>query len=164
MSVFIIHKFYTEHWLKRAERSDCKIDIYDKFISLWIAFNSWMKGIFGEIDRERDLIERVKSNIKLREVFNSLRAKNDDFLKHLDTFKEYEILNLRPRNENERTIKYTCSFSSLIETIYLIRNNLFHGRKGSDPNTLDDTVVTLAYNILLPLFKEIYSNYKNGFD
>ena len=43
-------------------------------------------------------------------------------------------------------------FSKLLEVIYVIRNNLFHGHKSPDDRR-DEKLVTLAYDILSPLLK-----------
>ena len=42
------YKQFTKKWLERAERDKVCVDKGDKFISLWIAFNAWMREKFGE--------------------------------------------------------------------------------------------------------------------
>lgn len=53
--------------------------------------------------------------------------------------------------------KYKGTYESLIDTIYQIRCNLFHGRKGTQETTEDYELICLAHNILLPMFKEYLS-------
>ncbi len=53
---WIIWEIFTERWLHRAERQQEFLDDGDRFISLWIAFNGWMKGRFGENKSDRTLM------------------------------------------------------------------------------------------------------------
>ena len=39
---------FMREWLKRAERENESVDDADRFISLWIAFNGWLKKEYGE--------------------------------------------------------------------------------------------------------------------
>ena len=145
--------FYTK-WLERAERKENKsvIDIVDKFISLWIAFNGWMKRKFGEDLKDRDLINEVKKSKDIKKVFYDLRENNQCFIKNLDKLKKYLVADMRDANNRIRTERYNGTFESLIKTIYQIRCNLFHGRKGTEKRDLE--LICLSYNILLPLFKK----------
>jgi hypothetical protein len=72
--------------------------------------------------------------------------------------KDYTVVDMRePGNESKKK-KYDDSFESLIRTIYQIRCNLFHGRKDIEENKKDFGLVCLAYDILLPLFKNLYKS------
>ena len=52
-------EIFAERWLQRAERGRVFVDDGDRFISLWIAFNGWMKRIFGEAVNDTTLLHRL---------------------------------------------------------------------------------------------------------
>jgi hypothetical protein len=152
--VFINWKYFTDKWLERAERGRCNVDDGDRFISLWIAFNGWMRGKFGEDGIDRHQIESVKSMDDFKDVFNHLKEDDIDFKKALDKLGNLLVVNMRFRNNREEVYMYDGTFESLIEVVYQVRNNLFHGRKNVEENKKDLALVRLSYKILLPLFKK----------
>lgn len=151
--VWIDWRVFTERWLKRAERGHHIIDDGDRFISLWIAFNGWMRGKFGEDKGDRNQIESVKCMRDFKEVFNQLRGNNLAFKECLDKLEGLSVVNMQFKKNREDVYRYDGTFESLIEVIYQVRCNLFHGRKDIDEDKKDIELVSLAYRILLPLFK-----------
>lgn len=155
------YNIFIDEWIKRAEREEGRdtIDIGDKFISLWIAFNAWLKSRFGEKINDGELIKKVINFQPLVDIFNEI--KHDQKFKYLFLdLGQYEILNMQdPENESKKK-SYDGSFNSLISSIYAIRCNLFHGRKNFQEDENDKKLVCLAYKILLPLFKNVIQ--KNG--
>lgn len=151
---FVVWQIFTEKWLQRAERTERALDDGDRFISLWIAFNGWMKGEFGERGSDRALINEVKKNQTFKDTF--IKVKNDsvEFHQNLDELSNYSVLDMRYMDDPSKYKKYDGSFQSLFEVIYQVRCNLFHGRKDVDDDRKDFELVSLSYNILLPLFKE----------
>jgi len=77
----INYEYFTQRWLERVERNNVIVDEGDKFISLWIAFNGWMKGKFGEDKTDKNLINDVKSLEDIKSVFNDLKRDNHFFPK-----------------------------------------------------------------------------------
>jgi hypothetical protein len=151
--VWIDWRIFTERWLERAERGHRIIDDGDRFISLWIAFNGWMRGKFGEDIGDRSQIESVKRLQDFKNVFNQLRQDNWAFREYLDKLEGLSFVNMQFRNNREEVYTYDGTFESLIEVIYQVRCNLFHGRKNVEEDQKDIELVRLAYGILLPLFK-----------
>jgi len=149
----INYEHFTEKWLERAERENENIDKADKFISLWIAFNGWMKGKFGEGLRDRDLIDEVKKLEEIKIVFNDLES---DFLfnQNLIRLGAYDVIDMRDIDSKDKIKRYNGTFESLIETVYQVRCNLFHGRKNTEENDKDFDLICISYDILLPLFKK----------
>ncbi|MFC2008169.1 hypothetical protein ACFLT0_00550 [Chloroflexota bacterium] len=134
--VWILYKTLITESLRRAEKPKRTIDLIDKFIWLWIAFNGWMKAIFGEDTKEWRMIAQVKQLKEMESVYIALKENNQQFRKNLDKLGEIPFVNLRyinneSKDENTRYPKYNNTFESLIELIYQIRNNLFHGMKDS---------------------------------
>lgn len=161
---FVVWQIFTEKWLQRAERTRKCLDDGDRFISLWIAFNGWMKGEFGENRSDRDLINKVKETLTFKNTFIKLKDDSMEFCQNLDELSNYCVLDMRHVDEKSRYKNYDGSFESLLEVIYQVRCNLFHGRKDVDDDRKDYELVSLSYNILLPLFKEYLKTQrgKNG--
>lgn len=152
--VWVNWEIFTRRWLKRAERRrDVAVDDGDRFISLWIAFNGWMKGRFGEDKRDTCLIEGVKGLSDFEAVFRDLKQSNHDFSQALRELERYVVADMRYPADADRVWQYDGTFPSLIGLIYQIRCNLFHGRKEINEDKKDFDLVCLAYRILLPLFK-----------
>lgn len=156
------HDLFVHRWLARAQRGvEAKIDTGDRFISLWIAFNAWMKGKYGEDSSDRYLIDQVKSSNELQNMYRYLIDNSGDFSDNLGKIKRYTVSNMRFVNDESRVRKYDDTFESLIEVIYQIRCNLFHGRKNISEDKKDFELVCLAYAILLPLLKTCLGEYGN---
>ncbi len=151
---WINYELFTERWLGRAERKREFVDDGDRFISLWIAFNGWMKSKFGETLFDRYLINEVKGMKEFNGVFRDLKNSDRNFLQTLKKFEICTVADMRYVNNNRKIRKYDGSFDSLMEAIYQIRCNLFHGRKDTEKDKKDKELVSIAYSILLPLFKK----------
>lgn len=148
----INYDYFTKCWLERAERDNGQcLDDADRFISLWIAFNGWMIGKFG-IMREADMITRVKERTEMKEIFLSLPQTDKRFTKALKELAGKSVADMRDPNNPSKYKKYEGTFESLIDVLYQIRCNLFHGSKKTYGH--DYGLVCLAFRILLPLFKE----------
>lgn len=155
--VWINWEVFTKGWLQRAERRKVSVDDGDRFISLWIAFNGWLSGKFGEGEIDANKIKSVKKMQDFKEVFNHLRETDIAFKKSLDKLEGMPIAIMQVRKNREQIYKYDGTFESLIEAIYRVRCNLFHGRKDITEDKKDKELVKLAYRILLPLFKAYLS-------
>lgn len=154
-------KMFIKTWLYRAsERRG--IDKADRFISLWISFNAWLKSKYGHLEsrhggklRENELVEKAGDNKKLKSIFNGIKTEKN-YLKKLTGIKQFRVINMRnPENEdlNKSVKNGEEEFSSLMEVIYQIRCNLFHGRKDvSEKEGNDWKLVCLAYDLLFPIF------------
>ncbi len=147
------YDYFTQKWLGRAEREESvTIDMGDKFISLWISFNGWMKAKFGEPVKDATLIKHLKGFKDMREVFIDLQKKSETFINNLEELGRYTVLDMRYIDDVSKNIKFDGTFDSLIDVIYRVRCNLFHGRKSDEGKDLQ--LISLSYNILLPLFKK----------
>ena len=151
---WINHEYFTERWLERAERDEGRdfVDIVDKFISLWISFNSWMRGEFGESITNRRLIEKAKQSEKLKRSFEELKKGSEPFKNNLGAIGSYTVTDMRGIEPDE---SYDDTFSKLIEVIYRVRCNLIHGRKDPAQYEKDLELVKLSYAILFPLLTSI---------
>ena len=150
---------FTKEWLKRAERKNNRVDNADRFISLWIAFNGWLKKEYGEKTSDKELVKSAKGNKTLKEIFRELSDCNQDFITNLCKLKGYIVIDMRAPSNEQREKRCTGDYESFLDTIYQIRCNLFHGRKNFEENKIDRKLVTLALKLLHPLFKKLLENH-----
>lgn len=150
-------EIFAERWLQRAERERVFVDDGDRFISLWIAFNGWMKRKFGEAIKDSTLLNRLKESEEARIVFKDLRRNKTSFSESLRELSQYTVVDMKHLEDQNKVKKYDGSFESLIDVLYQVRCNLFHGRKDINANKKDIELVSLAYRILLPLLKTYLS-------
>lgn len=153
------YNLFTREWLKRAERKNKCVDDADRFISLWIAFNGWLKKKYGENTYDREIIKSAKENGTLKRIFRELSAGDRDFKTNLSRLKGYIVIDMRDPSNEQREKRCTGDYESFLDTIYQIRCNLFHGRKNVDENKIDRKLVTLALKLLHPLFKKLLDNH-----
>lgn len=154
MSTFI------KEWILRSERKEGIefIDMGDKFICLYISFNAWQKDKYGSEKKDDILKNETISNDEMRNAFNVVK---ENISKELDRLKQFNILDMRNPEDLSKAKKYNNSFESLIECLYQIRCNLFHGRKNYQDNLIDKELVELGYKILHPIFKEYLSEHQS---
>jgi hypothetical protein len=157
--VWIIWGKFTREWLNRAERGEGEfVDDVDRFISLWIAFNGWMKGKFGEGENDAELLKKAGELPEFNACFEHLRENDPDFRENLEKITNYSVGNMR--DPEAKGLIYKHTLKSLIEVLYRVRCNLFHGRKQINEDEKDKKLVSLSLNILLPLFKTYLSRTK----
>ena len=152
MSIYY-DRFITE-CIKRAERKDVMVDNADRFMALWVAFNGWLKKKYGESKTDKMLINKAKENEELKSIFETNKAGNDEYKIYLTRLEQYSVRDMRKPDDENRNKEYDGSYESLIEVIYQIRCNLFHGRKNVDEDEKDYELIEMAYHLLLPVFKE----------
>ena len=127
------------------------IDVADRFISLWICFNSILRSLYGEDKRDDELLDKCKKDTKWQAYFEYMN--DHEFREHLTKLKT--LLPVKNMKNNKLINLSSEDFKSLISVIYQIRNNLFHGRKRPDDTDTDDyELIRLAYFLLAPLIIE----------
>ena len=155
----VVYDRFIPEWIKRSNRQKVYVDDADRFMSLWVAFNGWMKSEYGERLLDRDLINKVVREGELIITFEELKEKSLRFRKHLDSLSCYDVIDMREESNRNRFKQYNGSFESLIRVIYQIRCNLFHGRKSVDENKKDYKLIKLALHVLKPLFEKFLTGY-----
>jgi hypothetical protein len=145
---------FIKEWLKRSERAEVLIDDADRFISLWIAFNAWLKKEYREDTPDGKMIKKAKENEDLQSIFQRLSNNDEEFKVNLRKLMGYTVIDTRFPTNEEKEQNCIGDYKSFLSVVYLIRCNLFHGRKRVDENEKDQELVTLALKLLHPLFKE----------
>lgn len=108
-----------------TQKGDSENDSFSKFISYWIAFNCWLYTKTNEVYDNRAL-HALFSNKGLYDNFPSLVSNNEGIFEKVKELGSIE--NNRIKRE-PKEIKDIFSFKEVIEALYEIRCNLFHGTK-----------------------------------
>jgi len=140
-------------WFKRSQRQRVrKFTVFDQFISLWFAFNSWGTYLSRK-DKDTDMLRWVKRNTTLCHVLEELIERDSEFVAKLQRLSQYEVLDMRPGHQRQsKSINDIQSLDQVLDVIYQIRCNLFHGQKSMiDPH--DRELVELAFHILSKIFE-----------
>ena len=131
------------------------IDIADRFISLWICFNSILRKHYGESNSDFTLIKMASKDLQEPEGILRLKEYFDTMYDREYRINLQKLENLMPIRNMKNNRLANMENSSLIEILYKIRCNLFHGRKDpSDIATRDYELVRLAFFLLAPLIIE----------
>ena len=125
----------------------------DNYISIWVAFNSWMKGNFGTKMTDKQLINATKEYEPIKNNFHYLKLNDIDFVTALESFAGYEVIN----EKTSELVRYQGTFDSLLDTLYTIRSNILHGTDLTQG--MNNEFHKLASEILYVLLhKQIYPN------
>ncbi len=140
-------------WYEKA----VKEDYFSKFIFLYLAFiASLRKRFFVNSRTDRDAINSLKHAKGIKKIYleevgrkQELNVKINRLIKEL---KEKPLENISMNNERieKISIKNENDWENLIEFIYVVRNNIFHGEKNPE-EFRDLNMVWYAYYLLQPL-------------
>lgn len=121
-----------------------RIDLGDRFMSLWICFNSIVRDLYGESLSDNALITEASKPSLWTELFEKNKKSLNPYL---DELMKYDVKNMK--TGKVRKLK-TKTFEELIWVIYDIRCNLFHGRKNpyDFEGSKDFKLISLAFLIL----------------
>jgi len=102
------------------------------------------------------MIEWAKKNSDLVTRFSNLLANDDGFKANVIALKnKCPIERSRPYNGSDQiVITNVGNFDEVLEAIYVIRCNFFHGHKSPDESRV---LIEIAYHLLSRLFSEIVS-------
>ena len=157
----MVWDIFTKEWLPRAERVErARADDAYRFIRLWTAFNGWMRGRYGEIHSDRALLDEVKHSDDICDVFLAMRITDTRFGNSLLKLGKYTVMDMRYPEDPSELLVYDGTFTSLMEVLYSVRCNPFHGRDDVSEDENDILLVSLAYRILLPLFQQFLTQHK----
>ena len=153
-------------WMNRAKKINSgsvdglggEFQFPDMLISCWISFDAFTctkSEEDGSGNRNRDFWNEYQ-NMYTQEF----EAMPTDFIKSLGRLKNKRIPDMRPKHMNnpddEQEITDEKNLKQIIETIYQIRNNLFHGGKSivDDKQIIQDASVVLFRLLETILIKE----------
>ncbi len=126
-------------WYKKSTEED----YFSKFIFLYLAFNaSLRKKFFVNSKTDREAIDSLKKADKIKETyFNFIKMDREIIVSLESIIRELQKEPLQNISKNNgKLIKIAINniqdWPNLIEFVYTVRNNLFHGTK--NPEELRD--------------------------
>lgn len=145
-----IPRMPTDHitkWYLRSQGKKLKFSTVDRFISLWIAFVSWSEfESNGGTDRE--IIQWLKKSPFVLGIFREL-LDNQQFHSALKELRGVPIH--RYVKDEQVVIDSIKDLDQVLEFIYVIRCNLFHGHEDLE----DDYLINHCFTILSMIFAKI---------
>ena len=150
------------NWYQRSQgKAVREPDAFDQFAYLWVSFDAWSKTASGAL-RSREAIEFCKTEKGFVAEHKRLLAKDAEFAKSVNRLKEMCPIRKIIRRGNSLVghkvqINDIKVFGEVLEAIYTIRNNFFHGDKS--PNEKRDLeLVELSFQILSKVFAPVVAS------
>lgn len=144
-------------WHHKASEEDY---IFSKFIFLWFCFNAWLAYKSNE-SNDRCMInwlKRTNNYSDIRIAFENI--KNPETIDELVKLSPIRRDESHPRQGQDIYISDKNDFDNIVEAIYRIRCNLFHGRKDADDKR-DRQLVQACGNILSVWIGKLVEEWKN---
>jgi hypothetical protein len=147
----IIHMWY--------ERAQMSTDPFDKFIYVWISFEAFASN-YTEEDSPFDVRNSLKNDPNIVILYKILMKTKPFSEKIMNLKKECPIYDTRKQHYDDpkfsKTICDPNNFGEVLEVLYKIRNNLFHGGKRPDKER-DRKLATLSFFVLYDLLDTIFT-------
>jgi len=136
------------NWFAVSQGQAVEPDPFFQFMSAWIAFNAFFILEYGIDVTDRTKVDSFKQDETSIHRHLALVADDDEYRDAVLVLAEQGVVNMR--NERRVEIQNPNDFSSVIEAVYTVRCNLFHGEKMTD-NARDRDLVTASHRILMGL-------------
>jgi hypothetical protein len=133
-----------------TEKGDKETDVFSKFIYYWVAFNCWLFSKTNTM-HDRVALNQIKLDEHLCSRYKIIALKNTVLVTEFK--KVTPINNNRKKDKNSLIINH-LNFGEVVEAIYEVRNNLFHGTK-SDRKDRDILVLKSAVPVLKLLLSDV---------
>jgi len=141
-------------WYKKAVVED----YFSKFVFLYMAFIAFLrKKRFSECVKDRDAIEKLKEDDEIKDKFYTFYVKCDrSMIVNIEglvrELKKQPLMNETDGRIKQVVVNSVEDWENIIEFIYIVRNNLFHGEKS--PEAFRDSImVRYAYTLLQPIIE-----------
>lgn len=145
-------------WYNNRGRNE--VDPFYRFMCFWICLNAWLEYKSG-LDRDREMIDWLKKPVNRSDLSSSY----DNMAMTTAGRESLRALYSTSPIEDSRGRKPTVAIESeddkenIIEAIYRIRCNLFHGGKESN-NSRDIKLVNIANKILNKWISDLIAGWK----
>lgn len=133
-------------WRKLA--NNYQDDQFIQFALEYFAFNALVKTYFltdKSFATDRTLIDTFKDEKNCLNYI--LTDKSAWILKLKEELDKEPLRNHTRKNNSEVKIESVTDWSNIIEAVYVMRNNLFHGEKWSE-RSRDQNLVEMGYHLL----------------
>ena len=133
------------NWIRLSRQEAFETnDVFFRFMSLWIAFNAYFTFRYGNIT-DRQKIQRFARERRAHGQHDKLLQNDNDYNKSIGMIKKNGVIDLNRKEHH--TISDANDFCQVMDCIYTIRCNLFHGGKLTD-NLRDQELVRASLAIL----------------
>ena len=128
-------------------------DQFASFVFIWFCFNAWIEHLSQKTSVRGMIDELKKKSANMRsiiEAYDNAHASDDFFnnsLGHLIGQSQEESIKDARGQKQPITIRDENDFANIVEAIYRVRCNLFHGGKDAN-DTRDQVLVKNAAMIL----------------
>lgn len=133
-------------WSKKSEKED---NPFNKFISIWISFNA-LYSVICNCKYDKANIDKF-SDYEISKKINECLLKEPKYKENLEFLKAYNngkgIQNLKYKENPPKKISNFENFKEVLQFIYQVRNNLFHGGK-QPKNPRDVKLVNASWYIV----------------
>lgn len=147
MSTFVNSERIIKAWVNKG---DLESDDFSKFICYWVAFNCWLYTSTNEV-RDREALSILYQKQHLYKNFPQLVVANKLVFEQFLSIGT--IINNRIP-DRQTFVRNATEFNEVVDMLYEIRCNLFHGSK-LDTDTRDREVVEASTPILGLIVKGI---------
>jgi hypothetical protein len=140
-----LYKKLIRNWHEKATTED----YFSKFVFEYLAFAAIIRKYFNiESKSDRDAVNRLKGNkvIEGEYLLKIQKELNENLNKLINYLNGNPVKN----GDKEIQIQNEEDWPNMVELIYSVRNNLFHGGKDPD-DARDKLLVENAYKLLRPL-------------
>jgi len=150
-------------WHQRARREREPVA---RFVFLWFCFNAWLAYESGE-DGDRRMIEWLKDarpdTSQLRAAYEiAATAETSLFSGYLSNLAKLSPIGRTGRREGEEVrIESPDDFSAILEGIYVVRCNLFHGAKRAN-SVRDEKLVRVCGSIMEKWVGNLVGNWRRA--
>lgn len=137
-----------------------------QFVALWESFNCWLRTPVqcqkpvASRARDTDLVNSFACDPEVNNLFKKLLGVPDDYKGALERLQKlcpvYEVRG-GARTQKKVEITDTTDLTQIMDVVYQIRCNLFHGSKGLDDER-DRNLVAVAAEVLLPLLLKVFED------
>lgn len=152
MGAYQTRKAIAKGWIKKGDQQN---NVFDMFISYWIAFNCFYHSRTGK-ERDSHAIAALTKDMTLVGTFKgTINAKTLPFFNTLkDVCPIYKVSD----PSKSKNISSVSNFGQVVKAIYQIRCNLVHGDKGEEV-ARDKKVVKAATPVLEIIVKELVNRH-----
>ena len=139
----ILYKKLIRNWHEKATTED----YFSKFVFEYLAFSAIIRKYVNATSKgDRDAIELLKSDEDIKQSYLLKINPEEDRTKLIEYLKENPVVN----GKKKVYIRDNKDWLNMIELIYSVRNNMFHGCKDPEDKR-DQFLVEHAYKLLRPL-------------
>lgn len=137
-------------WINLADKesphlSTSREDVYFRFMALWVGLNAFLTREYKHIRGDREKV-RAFANESSSALLHREKLSDSIYSKAVEDLKKLGVKDMQNTNRVYRINSSEC-FTEVMECVYQVRCNLFHGDKSIDDER-DNKLVKAAHTIV----------------